>query len=84
LTVVVLPPDQAEQLVEDFARFIMAKYIPADQWPDFARNTAFRLMRLAGEKTSKSGSYRIKYEDPSKRDTIPAPVTEPSQPPKKT
>ena len=81
MTVVVLSPEMVEQIVEDFARFMMAKHIPADEWGNFARNASFRLMKLANEKTSASGSYRIKYEDPSKKPTIPAPSTEP---PKKT
>lgn len=82
MTVVFLSPDVVEQLVEDFARFMMAKHIPADEWGNFARNTSFRLMKLANEKTSASGSYKIKYEDPSKHETLPAPP--PTDPPKKT
>lgn len=70
-----------EQLVEDYARTMMAKHVPADQWGDFARNTAFRVMRIASVKTSESGTYHLKYEDPTKRPTVPAPATEPPKKP---
>jgi hypothetical protein len=78
-----LSPEQVEQAVEDFARFMMAKHIPADEWGNFARNMSFRLMKLASQKPSASGSYKIQYEDRSNRDTLRAPP-EPSDPPKKT
>lgn len=73
MTVIVLSPEMVEQIVEDFARFMMAKHVEPNDWGNFARNTSFRIMKLANEKTSSSGSYRIKYEDPSKRETVPAP-----------
>ena len=82
MTVVVLSPEMVEQIVEDFARFMMAKHVPSEEWGNFARNTSFRLMKLANEKTSSSGSYRIKYEDPTKTETIPAPPPA-TEPPKK-
>jgi hypothetical protein len=83
LIIIILSPDQIEQMVEDFARFMMAKHIPAADWQNFARNVAFRMMSVAGEKASRSGSYKIQYEDRSNRDTLRAPP-EPSDPPKKT
>jgi hypothetical protein len=60
-------------MVESFARWLMGE-IPAEEWRTFTNNASVRIVKLSGEKTSKSGSYKL---------TAPVSPYSDTQPPKR-
>jgi hypothetical protein len=61
--------DEAEVMAEMFARFLMDQ-LPANEWRDFAHGASIRIMKLSGEKTSKSGSYKLQAAASPFADTL--------------